>query len=81
MQILYGRPYAQRRLTCQALEDLRDALRRPPWLLEPPDVWRAYRRLNDALAMSSSNPRCGFRQCLSERRRFTCDRAAPGKLH
>lgn len=48
LQILYGRPYAQRRLTYQALEELREALRRPPWLLEPTDIWRAYKRLNDA---------------------------------
>ncbi len=48
LQILYGRPYAQRRLTYQVLDDLREALRRPPWLLEPPEVWRAYKRLNDA---------------------------------
>ncbi len=48
LQILYGRPYAQRRLTYQALDDLREALKRPPWLLEPPDVWRTYKRLNDA---------------------------------
>jgi type I restriction enzyme R subunit len=47
LQILYGRPYAQRRLTYEALEDLRDALRRPPWLLEPVNIWRAYKRLND----------------------------------
>ena len=48
LQILYGRPYAQRRLTYQALDDLREALKRPPWLLEPTDIWRAYKRLNDA---------------------------------
>ena len=48
LQILYGRPYAQRRLTYQALDDLREALKRPPWLLEPPEIWRAYKRLNDA---------------------------------
>jgi type I restriction enzyme, R subunit len=47
LQILYGRPYAQRHLTYQALEDLREALRRPPWLLEPPEIWRAYKRLNN----------------------------------
>ncbi|MEX0841036.1 MAG: DEAD/DEAH box helicase family protein [Xanthobacteraceae bacterium] len=47
LQILYGRPYAQRRLTYEALEDLRDALKRPPWLLEPVNIWRAYKRLND----------------------------------
>ena len=48
LQILYGRPYAQRRLTYEALEDLRDALKRPPWLLEPFNIWRAYKRLHDA---------------------------------
>lgn len=48
LQILYGRPYAQRRLTYEALEDLRDSLKRPPWLLEPLNIWRAYKRLNDA---------------------------------
>jgi type I restriction enzyme R subunit len=47
LQILYGRPYAQRRLTYEALEDLRDALKRPPWLLEPVNIWRAYKRLHD----------------------------------
>lgn len=48
LQILYGRPYAQRRLTYEALEQLRDSLKRPPWLLEPLYIWRAYKRLNDA---------------------------------
>ena len=47
LQIIYGRPHAQRRLTYEALEDLRDALKRPPWLLEPVNIWRAYKRLND----------------------------------
>ena len=27
------------------MDDLREALRRPPWLLEPVDIWRAYKRL------------------------------------
>jgi type I restriction enzyme R subunit len=47
LQIVYGRPYARRRLTYEALEDLRDALKRPPWLLEPVNIWRAYKRLHD----------------------------------
>ena len=45
LQILYQRPYAQRRLTYEAVDDLREALKRPPWLLEPIDIWRAYKRL------------------------------------
>ncbi|MBM3548404.1 MAG: restriction endonuclease subunit R [Alphaproteobacteria bacterium] len=54
LQIFYGRPYAQRRLTYEALEELRDALRQPPWLLEPVNIWRAYKRLNDARVRGSS---------------------------
>ncbi|WP_316181474.1 DEAD/DEAH box helicase family protein [Bradyrhizobium sp. SZCCHNRI1009] len=45
LQILYHLPYAQRRLTYEAVDELREALKRPPWLLEPPDIWRAYKRL------------------------------------
>ncbi|TIX46097.1 MAG: restriction endonuclease subunit R, partial [Mesorhizobium sp.] len=45
LQILYHRPYADKRLTYEAVDELRDALRRPPWLLEPVDIWRAYKRL------------------------------------
>ena len=45
LQIIYQRPYAQKQLTYEAVDELRDALRRPPWLLEPVDLWRAYKRL------------------------------------
>ncbi len=45
LQILYRLPHAQRWLTYQALDDLREAMKRPPWLLQPPDIWRAYKRL------------------------------------
>ncbi|MCW1843890.1 DEAD/DEAH box helicase family protein [Prosthecomicrobium hirschii] len=45
LQILYRLPHAQRRLTYEAVDDLREALKRPPWLLEPVDLWRAYRRI------------------------------------
>jgi type I restriction enzyme R subunit len=48
LQILYGRPHAARRLDRALIEELRDAMRRPPWLLEPVDIWRAYKRLDDA---------------------------------
>jgi type I restriction enzyme R subunit len=47
LQILYGRPHAARRLDRAAIEELRDTMRRPPWLLEPLDIWRAYKRLDD----------------------------------
>lgn len=45
LQILYKAPYAQRRLTYAAVDELKEALKRPPWLLEPLDIWRAYKRL------------------------------------
>lgn len=45
LQILYHLPYARRQLTYEAVDDLREALKRPPWLLEPVDIWRAYKRL------------------------------------
>lgn len=54
LQIFYGRPYAQRRLTYEGLEELRDAMRRPPWLLEPVNIWRAYKRLDDARVRGNS---------------------------
>jgi type I restriction enzyme R subunit len=47
LQILYGRPHVARRLDRAAIEELRDTMRRPPWLLEPIDIWRAYKRLDD----------------------------------
>jgi len=46
LSILYGRPYAARRLTYAGLEELRAALARPPWLLEPIAIWQAYKRLS-----------------------------------
>lgn len=45
LTILYGKPYASRRLTYASLEELRSALARPPWLLEPVAIWQAYKRL------------------------------------
>lgn len=56
LQILYRLPYAQRRLSYEAVDDLREALRRPPWLLEPIDIWRAYKRLaSDKVRGNPSN--------------------------
>ncbi|WP_168713110.1 MULTISPECIES: DEAD/DEAH box helicase family protein [Sphingomonas] len=45
LRILYGLPAATRRLTYASLEELRDAMLQPPWLLEPLAIWSAYRRL------------------------------------
>jgi type I restriction enzyme R subunit len=46
LQILYRKPFAARRLTYVSLEELRAALARPPWLLEPAAIWQAYKRLS-----------------------------------
>ena len=45
LQILLGRPAAQVRLTYDSLEELRSGMMRPPWLLQPLELWSAYRRL------------------------------------
>lgn len=45
LRILYGLPAATKRLTYASLEELRDAMLKPPWLLQPLAVWAAYRRL------------------------------------
>jgi type I restriction enzyme R subunit len=46
LAILYARPQAQRRLTYAMLEELRDAMARPPWELRDATVWACYRRLH-----------------------------------
>ena len=48
LALLHGRPARSRRLTYAALLELRDAMARPPWLLDSADVWRCYRRLRAA---------------------------------
>ena len=45
LRILYGLPAATKRLTYASLEELRDVMLQPPWLLEPLALWSAYRRL------------------------------------
>ena len=45
LQILLGRPAAQSRLTYAGLDELRTAMMRPPWLLQPLELWSSYRRL------------------------------------
>jgi type I restriction enzyme R subunit len=57
LQILYSRPYGARRLTYKAVKDLADALARPPWLLQPPAIWAAYKRLDRAKVRDPSPER------------------------
>jgi type I restriction enzyme R subunit len=46
LTILYGKPARSSRLTYAHIEELRRALARPPWLLEPLGIWAAYKRLS-----------------------------------
>jgi type I restriction enzyme R subunit len=57
LQVIYGRPYALRRLTYAAIKELVDAMSRPPWLLSPPAVWASYRRLDRARVRDASPER------------------------
>jgi type I restriction enzyme R subunit len=45
LSILLGRPAGQARLTYNSLEELRTVMLQPPWLLQPLELWSAYRRL------------------------------------
>jgi type I restriction enzyme R subunit len=45
LQILYGRPQKEVRLTYAAIRELADRLTSPPWHLTTAVVWEAYRRL------------------------------------
>ncbi len=42
LQIIFNRPYGQRRLTYQMIDELAVALRRPPYNIAPEAVWNAY---------------------------------------
>ncbi|RDD60596.1 type I restriction-modification enzyme R subunit C-terminal domain-containing protein [Ferruginivarius sediminum] len=48
LQILYERPYGQRHLTYDAVRELADKLRQPPYNLNPAHVWQAFRRLDES---------------------------------
>jgi type I restriction enzyme R subunit len=54
LQILYAQPYVRRHLGWQAVKDLRDAMARPPWLLQPIALWACYRRLNASKVRDAS---------------------------
>lgn len=49
LQILYGQPYPQRRLTYAAVRALATKLADPPQHLHTADVWQAYKRLQASL--------------------------------
>ncbi len=45
LQIIYSQPYARRLLTYDAIKELADAIRKPPYNLTPELVWMAYEQL------------------------------------
>jgi type I restriction enzyme R subunit len=45
LQIIYSKPYAQRKLTYKAIKELAEAIEKPPHNLTPELVWLAYQQL------------------------------------
>jgi type I restriction enzyme R subunit len=48
LQLIYSRPYGQRRLTYEAIKELAQAVEKPPYRLTPEAVWQAYEQLDRA---------------------------------
>jgi type I restriction enzyme R subunit len=48
LQIFYSRPYGQRRLTFEMVQELAAAIAKPPYSLTPESLWQAYERLEQA---------------------------------
>jgi len=46
LTVIYGKPVRSQKLTYASIDELRTALARPPWLLEPASIWAAYKRLS-----------------------------------
>lgn len=53
LQIIYSRPYAQRRLTYAAIRELADALKKPPHNLTPELLWLTYEQLEKSKVKSA----------------------------
>jgi type I restriction enzyme R subunit len=45
LQVIYGKPYASRQLTYEAIKQLAEAIRKPPYNLTPELMWMAYEQL------------------------------------
>jgi type I restriction enzyme R subunit len=45
LQIIYGKPYGSRQLTYDAIKELAEAIKKPPYNLTPELVWMAYEQL------------------------------------
>ncbi|MGH3086489.1 MAG: type I restriction-modification enzyme R subunit C-terminal domain-containing protein [Rubrobacteraceae bacterium] len=55
LQIIFSRPYGERRLTLAAVRELAEALERPPRHLYAENLWRAYERLEKAKVKGASS--------------------------
>lgn len=58
LAILYGKPARSQKLTYESIEELRHALAKPPWLLEPVSIWAAYKRLSEGKITANPGPEC-----------------------
>lgn len=45
LQIIYSKPYGQRHLTYEQIDQLADAIEKPPYNLTPDALWQAYEQL------------------------------------
>jgi type I restriction enzyme R subunit len=48
LQMIYSKPYGQRQLTYEAIKQLAEAIRKPPYHLTPEALWLAYQHLEQA---------------------------------
>ncbi len=57
LQIIYNRPYAQRRLNFREIRELAEAIAQPPYELTADTVWEAYEQLEKARARGPDSQR------------------------
>jgi len=48
LQFIYSKPYGTRRLTYEAIKELADVIRKPPYGVTPEQVWQAYEQLEQS---------------------------------
>jgi len=48
LQLIYSKPYGERHLTYEAIRELAEAIKKPPYGLTPELVWQAYEQLEQA---------------------------------
>ena len=48
LQFIYGKPYGTRHLTYEAINELADAIEKPPYSVTREQVWQAYQQLEQS---------------------------------